>query len=292
MSNCHRKGCTRTRSGLRTLLNRSRTPQFGGQDFCSEDCLRAQIEAELQERWHQLQREKGRRSLRPRLGTILLERSFITPDQLEAAIRMQRQARRGRLGEWLVRLGHIEEHQITLALSRQFGIPVINLQNAPARTDAVKLVPGLVARNGNLVPVGYVDDYSAIRIATCGPVDFGLQDAIRRMSGMGVKTYIGDETAVQSRLAQFYSPEELDLSGVPAYHSLSDLMDISSSVIATARELRAANIQCELVGDYFWVRLDCESVNRHMFYLNQATQIPDLETVCVRELNLAAIPAH
>ena len=192
MMNCHRKGCTRTRSSFRMLLNKRCPPSFDHQDYCSETCLQDQAENELRDRWRRMQQEKSRHIPRPRLGTILLETAYITPEQLDAAVSMQRQARQGRLGEWLLRLGFVEEHQITVALSRQFGIPMIQLQNSPARADAAKMIPGPVAKCSNLVPVGYDDDRSALRIAMSGPVDFSSQEAIRRMLRKGIVPYIGD----------------------------------------------------------------------------------------------------
>ncbi len=292
MINCNRKGCTRSRSEFRMFLNRRRPLRFDHQDYCSETCLQDQSETELRERWSRLQQEKSRHIPRPKLGTILLERAFITPAQLDAAIRMQRQKRKGRLGEWLRQLGFVEEHQITIALSRQHGIPVMNLANAAVPSDMAKMIPGPVAKCSNMVPVGYSDDHSALRIAVSGPVHFGSQEALRRMLGMNIMTYIGDDSAIQAMLERLYSPEELDLQDAPSYGTLDELLEIGRSIVHSALNRRAANVQFELVEGYFWGRLDFEDVSHHHFFRYQAPQVMCEQTVPVSSWALASAVVH
>ena len=263
--NCHRKGCTRIRSQFGLFLDRKRPPQYDGFHFCSERCLLSHVESELSEKWDQLQHAKSYNVPRPRLGTILLERAFVTADQLEEAVKVQRQVREGRIGEWLLRLGFVEEHQITLALSKQCGIPMIHLRNVGAHTEAARLVPGQVAKCSNLVPVGYGNDRSSLRIAVSGPVDFNSQEAIRRMLRRGVMPYIGDHSAILALMERSYPPHDLDLTAVPTYSSLPELLDISKGIIRYALDRRAGNIQFELVEDFLWARLDFESGTHYRF---------------------------
>lgn len=292
MINCNRKGCTRSRSEFRMFLNRRRPPRFDHQDYCSETCLQDQSETELRERWRRLLQEKSRHIPRPKLGTILLERAFITPAQLDAAVSMQRRTRKGRLGEWLLELGFVEEHQITLALSRQHGIPVIHLANAAVPADVAKMIPGRVAKCSNLVPVGYNDDHSALRIAVSGPVRFGSQEALRRMLGMNVLTYIGDDSAIQSMLERLYRPEELDLQNAPTYSTLDELLEIGRRVVRSALDRRVANVQFELVESYFWTRLDCEGTVHHQFYRYQDPRVLCEEGIPVGPWALASAAVH
>ncbi len=288
MIHCNRNGCTRSRSEFRMFLNRKRPPRFGHQDYCSETCLRDQSETELREKWRRLQQEKSRHIPRPKLGTILLERAFITPAQLDVAVKMQRQTRKGRLGELLLDLGFVEEHQITMALSRQYGVPAIHLANAAVPLEVVDMIPGPVAKCFSLVPVGYTDDHSALRIAVSGPVHFGSQDALRRMSGMNVMTFIGDDSAIQLMLEKLYRPEELDLQNTPTYSTLEGLLEIGRSILRSALNRRATNVQFELLENFFWTRIDCEGAVQHQFYRYQDARVPCEEAIPVTPWTLAS----
>lgn len=277
--NCYRKGCTKIRSEFSLFLSRRRPARFDGYSFCSESCLETHLGSELTERWHRLLRGKPRRIPRPKLGTILLQTAFITPDQLDEAVNMQRQTQQGRLGEWLQWLGFVEEHQITLALARQYGLPLINLRDSETRSDAVKMVPGKVAKCSGLLPVGYDDDHNSLRVAVAGPVNFNSQEAVRRMVRKGILTYIGDQSAIESLIEQWYEPEELDLSKVPSYSSLEELLEIGRELVATAANQRADNIQAELLEDFFWARLDFSTRSRHLFYRHAMASLPDREPI-------------
>jgi type IV pilus assembly protein PilB len=238
-----------------------------------------QFENELTEKWRRLQLEQDRRIPRPKLGTILMQTAFVTRDQLDEAIKLQNQTREGRIGEWLLRLGFVEEHQITAALAQQYGLPLINLNSSDANTDAVRMIPGKVAKCSGLVPVGFDDHQTSLRVAVTAPVNFNSQEAIRRMVQKGIVAYIGDQSAIQKLLEQMYEPEDLDMSTVPTFSSLEDLVEVGNEVIATAINHRAQDIRAELVQDFFWMRLDFPSESHHHLfrYVAAPSQNPVLE---------------
>jgi hypothetical protein len=268
--NCFRKGCTRIRSQFSLFLNRRRAPRFENRPFCSESCLLSHLESELSEKWRQQLKEKNRRIPRPRLGAILLQTASITSGQLQEAVRLQQQSQEGRLGYWLQRLGFVEERQITQALSRQYGIPLINLRHTEANAGAVKMVPATVARCSNLLPVGFDSDKDALRIAVTAPVNFKTHEAIRRMLRKGVSTYIGDESAITSLLEQWYQPDDLDLENAPCFCTLEELQGIARTIVSTAVTQRAHNIQAELLDSFFWARVDWDGRTQHYFYRHRS----------------------
>jgi hypothetical protein len=281
--NCYRKECTRIRSELSIFLNRRRPPQCEGHIFCSDSCLLAYFENELSEKWRRLQMEKNRKIPRPKLGTILMQTTYLTREQLDEAIRLQKQTQEGRLGEWLLRLGFVEEHQITAALARQYGLPLINLRNSNANAEAVKMIPGKVAKCSGFLPVGFDDDQDSIRVAVCAPVDFISQQAIQRMVRKGIEAYVGDQSVIQQLLGEWYEPDDLDLSNVPTFSSLEELIEVGNEMISTAIDNRAEDIRAELLPDFFWMRLDFATESHHHFFRYVSTPVEDLAPAPERE---------
>jgi hypothetical protein len=265
-NHCYKKDCTRIRSEFSIFLNRRRPPTYEGNIFCSDACLRAHVEGELNEKWRRMQIEKKRTFPRPKLGTILMQTAYVTREQLDQAIRLQNETHEGRIGEWLLRLGFVEEHQITVALARQFGLPLINLNKSDANNDAVRMIPGKVAKCSGLVPVGLDDSQSTLRVAVSAPVNFSSQEAIRRMVRKGIVAYMSDQTAINRLLEQAYEPEDLDLSNVPTFRCLEDLVEIGNELVSTAVDSRAQDIQAELMQDILWIRLDFPSETHHHFF--------------------------
>jgi hypothetical protein len=276
---CHRKECARICSELGFFMSRRRPPNYEGNGFCSESCLLAYVQDELSQKWRRLHVEKNRKIPRPKLGTILLQTSYITRDQLEEAVRLQRQARQGKIGEWLLKLGFVEEHQITSALARQHGLPLIKLENAERNDEAARMIPGKLARTLGIIPVGLDDSQSSIRVAASGPVDFDSQESIRRMVRKGIISYLGDRSAIERLLGEYYEPEDLDLTNVPTFGSVEELVRVGRDVVMTAINQRAQNIQAELFRHLFWMRLDLQSEFHHYFFRVTSTQAYGKEPV-------------
>jgi hypothetical protein len=277
----------RIRSEFSVFLSRRRPPQYEGNIFCSDSCLWAHVESELSEKWQRVQLEKDRRIPRPKLGTILMNTARITRDQIEEAVRLQSQNGEGRIGEWLLRLGFVEERQITAALALQYGLPVINLKNSSASRDALRMIPGIVAKHSSLIPVGFDDNQRMLRVAVTPPVNFNSQEAIRRMVRKGMVTYVGDQSVIQQLLEQWYEPDDPDVSSVPTYSSKDELIAIGNEIIAAAINQHAQDIQAELLHDFFWVRLDFPSESHHHFFRYESASAQNDERDSEKELAMS-----
>ena len=61
-----------------------------------------------------------------RIGDLLVKEKVITAEQLEQALKAQKETG-GRLGSVLSKLGFVAEEQVTNLLSRQYGVPAVDL---------------------------------------------------------------------------------------------------------------------------------------------------------------------
>jgi len=288
---CYRQGCHRIRSEFSLFLSRRCPPRLSDHPFCSESCLLAEIEQVIAEKWDLLQAQRKRRVPRPKLGTILLLNHHLTRDQLETALAMQQKTCEGRLGEWLVRLGFLEEHHITQALSQQWGVPVIDLAHCDIQPSTARLVPGRVARCAGLLPVGHDDRQRALLVAMSNPVDFGCQGALRRMLRMEVVPFVADQSAVREQIERCYAPAETDISGCSSFGSRSELLTLVRRRVRDAISERAVNCEFELLEQYTWLRFDFQGTSKHEVYRHTAPCLPDpaAERVSTARLAYAGI---
>ena len=67
-----------------------------------------------------------------RLGDLMVKESLITPEQLAQALDHQKK-NGGRLGSCLIKLGFVNDEDVTTFLSRQYGVPSINLARSEER---------------------------------------------------------------------------------------------------------------------------------------------------------------
>ena len=150
------------------------------------------------------------------------------------------------------------------------------------------MIPGKVAKSSGMIPVGFDDSQTALRVAVSAPVNFHSQEAIRRMVRKGIVAYIGDQSAIERLLERWYDPEDLDLSNVPSFDTFEDLIEVGNEMIGTAIESRAQDIQAELLQDFFWVRLDFPSESHHHFFRYRSPAAQTREPMHER----AAIPSY
>jgi type IV pilus assembly protein PilB len=75
-----------------------------------------------------------------RIGELLLKEKRITPAQLQEALAYQK-ANGGKLGFNLVKLGFVKDEEITALLSKQYGVPSINLTQFEIDPGIIKLIP-------------------------------------------------------------------------------------------------------------------------------------------------------
>ncbi len=145
-----------------------------------------------------------------RLGEILVKENLITADQLKQAMAHQRQSG-GRLGTALMKLGFVSDDEITEVLSRQYGVPSINLKYYEVDPAVIKLIPQDTAVRYQIVPLSRVG--STLTIAMIDPTNVFAMDDIKFMTGFNVEPVVASETSVNEAIAKFYgevqSGEEL-----------------------------------------------------------------------------------
>src|SRR5258708_20062288 len=87
-----------------------------------------------------------------RIGELLLKEKLISAEQLQQALGQQK-SNGGKLGYNLVKMGFVKDEQITALLSKQYGVPAINLASFKIDLTIVKLVPTETARKYQIVPL-------------------------------------------------------------------------------------------------------------------------------------------
>ena len=75
-----------------------------------------------------------------RLGELLVRESLISVQQLRKA-QEEQQKSGARIGTALIKVGAIEESKLTDFLSKQYGVPAINLKEFYIDAEIIKLVP-------------------------------------------------------------------------------------------------------------------------------------------------------
>jgi type IV pilus assembly protein PilB len=136
-----------------------------------------------------------------RIGELLLKEKCITAEQLQQALQRQK-ANGGKLGFNLVRLGLVKDEEITALLSKQYGVPSINLAQFEIDASIIKLIPADTAQKYQIVPLSRAG--STLTIAMTDPTNVFAMDDIKFMTGYNVEPVVASETAVGEAIDKYY----------------------------------------------------------------------------------------
>jgi len=139
-----------------------------------------------------------------KIGELLVKESFITEEQLETALKYQRQ-NGGRIGSILIHLGFVDDDDVTELLSKKYGVPSINLASFEIESSVIKLIPLEVARKYMIVPLSRIG--STLTIASADPTNVFAMDDIKFMTGFNVETVVATESAIQEALEKYYGTQ-------------------------------------------------------------------------------------
>ncbi len=147
-----------------------------------------------------------------KLGEILVRENLISPQHLREALDYQRE-HGGRLGYNLVRLGLVSDDMITAVLSRQYGIPSVNLELFDIDESVIRLIPQEVAQKYSVLPLSRVG--ATLTLAMVDPTNVFAMDDIKFMTGLNIEPVVVAEASVQQAIARYYSTSrEIELAPV------------------------------------------------------------------------------
>ena len=141
-----------------------------------------------------------------RIGELLLKEKRITPEQLQEVLAYQK-AKGDKIGVALVKLGYVQDEDITALLSKQYGVPSINLAQFEIDPAVIKLIPAETAFKYQIIPLSRAG--ATLTIAMTDPTNVFAMDDIKFMTGYNVEPVVASDSAVNDSLEKYY----------PAQHS-------------------------------------------------------------------------
>lgn len=164
-----------------------------------------------------------------KLGELLVRSNLINQDQLREAIQVQ-QRDGGRLGTHLVKLGFIDEDSVAKALSKQYGIPSINLSKLEIEPTVINLIPVDVCQKYMIIPIHRAG--AILTIAMADPTNVYSMDDIKFMTGLSVEPVVGTEGQIKNAIERYYGVTPNDkISQV-----MEELGEVDDSSIEIARQ--------------------------------------------------------
>jgi type IV pilus assembly protein PilB len=136
-----------------------------------------------------------------RLGAMLVSSGLITDEQLKKALTAQKNEG-GRLGSLLVKLGFVPEDKLMTFLSKQYGVPYVDLSKFEINPAVIKHIPADVAQKYRIMPINRAG--ATITIAMVDPSNIFAIDDIKFMTGYNVEAVVATEGAIIDAIKRYY----------------------------------------------------------------------------------------
>lgn len=141
-------------------------------------------------------------SIKKKIGDLLIEKGFITQEQLDEGLHEQRISGE-RLGDVLVDKGFITEDQLTETISERLGIPKISLTQMVIDPNIVQRVTVDIARRYLLIPIFEIGN--TMTLAMADPLNIIAIDEIKYLTGSEIRRAVANPSEIRAAIDEYYS---------------------------------------------------------------------------------------
>jgi len=170
-----------------------------------------------------------------KLGELLVRDNLITPVQLQQALEEQKK-HGGRLGANLTRMGFIKEEELTEFLSKQYGVPSINLSEFEIEDPVVRLIPEEVAQKHQVIAINRAG--STLIVAMADPSNIFAIDDIKFLTGYNIEVVVAPENAIKEAIDRYYGQSNTALE-----QAMGDIEGLDISLSEEEEDVNLADLE-------------------------------------------------
>ena len=146
-----------------------------------------------------------------KLGEILVREGLITQEQLRKALLEQKNTGM-RLGYTLVKLGFIEETEVSKMLARQYRMPAVDLSRFEVDPKILKLLPPDIATKHTVLPLKR--EGRTLTVAIADPNNVTAIEDIKFITRCDVFPVIAGEYTLRNAIERYYQQSDAQLQSL------------------------------------------------------------------------------
>src|SRR4051795_5843269 len=180
-----------------------------------------------------------------RIGDLLVREGLITREQLARALEEQR-ASGTRVGYNLIKLGFIEENELTKMLARQYKMPAIDLARFEVDPKIAKMIPTELAVKNLVIPLKR--DGRTLTIAMADPTNLSVLEDLKFITRYDIFPVIAGEFTLRTIIDKIYgkAAEEAQMSAL--METIEEIEDGAEVEVVEQKEeeVSAAALQAQM----------------------------------------------
>lgn len=139
------------------------------------------------------------------LAKLLVREGIVSTEQIRESIESGKESGFG-LGESLAALGYVTERQLVEFLSREYGVPSMDIDACETDESVIRLIPRDTALEKFLVPISV--EGPDLTIAISDPSNILLLDDLGFITGKNIKPVVASERSIRNKLTEYYGQNE------------------------------------------------------------------------------------
>lgn len=204
--------------------------------------------------------------LKEKLVEVLLNSKLITRDQLDKVLKIQKKET-ANIGDILIKEGFISQKDLMIVLSRELGIPPINLSKYKISPDIIKIIPERIARQYCIMPVAILGN--TLTLAMSDPLNIFAIDDIKMLTQFDIDPVLATEADIKEAITAYYGSqgtemtkileeakekegeleiveqEDIDISRIAEESKKAPIVKMVDLILAEALKKRASDIHIE-----------------------------------------------
>jgi len=265
---CESPACSRTGRVWRAWLELRHGSSLDGRWYCSPECLEQALVSAISQSLPTATRPPAKAHRVP-LGLLLLSRGLVDNEQLQMALKAQRDSGSGRLGEWLRHMGAVSEEQVTQILGSQWSIPVFPLNQSQRFLECAHLVPFPLLEVAVMLPVHHISTSQHLYVAFIDRVNYSALYAVERMLACHTEPCLASQSQVLEALNQLRArPHPVEV----LVDNVSDPGEMANSIMAHSARLGSTEIKVSGFDGFIWARLFAQSQFTDLLFQAQKDQ--------------------
>ena len=138
-----------------------------------------------------------------RIGDILVEKGYVTPDQMNQALAWQKEHRDKRVGQILMELGFVSESQVLDALASRLHLNIVDVAQISVDLQAVGKVSREVCEKNLILPVSLQGHN--MEIVTNDPLNYFALEEVRQQTGCQLEISLSEEEPLRKAISYYFA---------------------------------------------------------------------------------------
>lgn len=138
-----------------------------------------------------------------RIGDILVEKGYVTPEQMNQALAWQKEHRDKRVGQILMELGFVSESQVLDALASRLHLNIVDVAQLSVDLQAVGKVSREVCEKNLILPVSLQGHN--MEIVTNDPLNYFALEEVRQQTGCHLEISLSEEEPLRKAISYYFA---------------------------------------------------------------------------------------